>query len=155
MELAVLESLCRSKKHAGIISYPARLSKGVGLHYTAFRGDRRMNPAQQAAFCKLSLRKNLKPRSNVESRVRQNLVSNVKASRTKDAAILHDVLPALYALHPEKFQSVDKRLAADHKGHVFEAPEGRPVHVVTDMEQGLLFHSLSNAVRKCFEPICR
>ena len=64
-------------------------------------------------------------------------------------------LPALYALHPEKFQSVDKRLAADHKGHVFEAPEGRPVHVVTDMEQGLLFHSLSNAVRKCFEPKCR
>ncbi len=86
---------------------------------------------------------------------RQNLVSNVKASRTKDAAILHDALPALYALHPEKFQSVDKRLAADHKGHVFEAPEGRPVHVVTDMEQGLLFHSLSNAVRKCFEPKCR
>ena len=83
---------------------------------------------------------------------RQNLVSSVKASRTTDSAILHDALPALYALHPEKFQAVDRLLTDDHKGHVFESPEGRIVHVVTDVEQGLLFHSLSNAVQKCFEP---
>ena len=83
---------------------------------------------------------------------RQNLVSSVKASRTTDSAILHDALPALYALHPEKFQTVDRLLTDDHKGHVFESPEGRTVHVVTDVEQGLLFHSLSNAVQKCFEP---
>ena len=57
MELAVLESLCRSKKHAGIISYPARLSKGVGLHYMAFRCGKRANCAPQAALRKLSPRK--------------------------------------------------------------------------------------------------
>ena len=68
MELAVLESLCRSKKHAGIISYPARLSKGVGLHYMAFRCGKRANCAPQAALRKLSPRKKLKPGSNVERR---------------------------------------------------------------------------------------
>ena len=83
---------------------------------------------------------------------RQNLASNVEASRTKDSAVLHDALPALYALHPEKFKTIDRLLSDDYKGHVFESPEGRPVHVVTDMEQGLLFRSLSNAVQKCFEP---
>ena len=83
---------------------------------------------------------------------RQNLASNVGASRTTDSAILHDTLPALYALHPEKFQTADRLLADDCNGHVLESSEGRPVHVVTDMEQGLLFHSLSNAVQKCFEP---
>ena len=83
---------------------------------------------------------------------RQNLVSNVEALRTTDSAILHDALPALYALHPEKFQTIDRLLTDDCKGHVFESLEGRPVHVVTDMQQGLLFHSLSNAVQKCFEP---
>ena len=68
VELAVLESLCRSKKHAGIISYPARLSKGVGLHYMAFRCGKRANCAPQAALRKLSPRKKLKPSSNVERR---------------------------------------------------------------------------------------
>jgi hypothetical protein len=54
VDLAVLESLCGSKKHAGIISHPARLSKGAGLHYTAFRGDSRLNPAPIAEHLKLS-----------------------------------------------------------------------------------------------------
>ena len=54
VDLAVLESLCRPKKHAGIISYPARLSKGAGLHYTAFRGNSRLNPAPTGEHLKLS-----------------------------------------------------------------------------------------------------
>ena len=45
VDLAVLESLCGSKKHAGIISHPARLSKGAGLHYTVFRNDISQHPA--------------------------------------------------------------------------------------------------------------
>ena len=86
---------------------------------------------------------------------RQNLAMNVGVSRTRDSAILHDTLPALFAIHPEKFQFVDRRLNDDGNGHLVEAPEGRVVHVATEMEQGLLFHSLSNAVRKCFEPTRR
>ena len=36
MGLAVLEPLCRTKKHDGIVSYPTNVSKRVGLHYTDF-----------------------------------------------------------------------------------------------------------------------
>ena len=95
---------------------------------------------------------------------RQNLRSNVMASNTTasnttalnaevpDAAILHDTLPVLYALYPDKFTIVDMRLAVNGLGHLFETPEGRLVHVATDMDPPLLFHSISNGVRKCFEP---
>lgn len=78
--------------------------------------------------------------------IEQNLMSR---------AVFHDVLPALYTLHPEKFQTVDQLFSADQNGHVSENPEGRPVHVVTDMEQDLLLHSLSNGVRRCFDPADR
>lgn len=36
MGLAVLEPLGRTKKHAGIVSYPTSALKRVGLHYTDF-----------------------------------------------------------------------------------------------------------------------
>ena len=56
---------------------------------------------------------------------RQNLASNVEASRTKDSAVLHDALPALYALHPEKFKTIDRLLSDDYKGHVFAGGPSR------------------------------
>ena len=83
---------------------------------------------------------------------RQNLDSNVKASLSEDAAILHDALPAIYALHPDKFNVSDKCLVVNQQGRLSENPDGRIVHVVLDMEPGFLFSSISNSVQKCFEP---
>ena len=48
--LAVLESPCRSQKHAGIISKSRFRLKGVGLHYTNFPVFLRQYPANLSAF---------------------------------------------------------------------------------------------------------
>ena len=83
---------------------------------------------------------------------RQNLISNVKLSPSVDSAILHDALPALYALHPDRFQTVDRRLSVNHQGHLSDVSGGKVVHVVTDMDQNVFFPAISNAVNRCFEP---
>ena len=83
---------------------------------------------------------------------RQNIAVNVKESLSKDAAILHDAMPALYALHPDKFQVIDRRLVVDQQGHLSEVSSGRIVHVVSDMEPELLYTAISNSVYRCFEP---
>ena len=82
---------------------------------------------------------------------RQNLSSNIKASPSVNAAILHDAIPAIYAFHPDKFNVADRYLTVN-QGTLSEVKEGRLVHVVTDMGAGVLFSAISNAVRMCFEP---
>ena len=65
VRLAVFLSLCRSQKHADIISKSTMLSKGVGLHYTAFRD---VNPAKTpiaTQYRQLSMRKKSERRLNV------------------------------------------------------------------------------------------
>ncbi len=70
VRLAVILSLCRSQKHAGIISHPAMISKEAGLHYTASRGVNPAKPPIPAQCRQLSVRKKSERGRTVESRGR-------------------------------------------------------------------------------------
>ena len=74
VRLAVFLSLCRPQKHADIISKSAMLSKGVGLHYTAFRDVNPAKPPIATQYRQLSMRKKSERRLNVESRAKHLLL---------------------------------------------------------------------------------
>ena len=70
---------------------------------------------------------------------RCNMASNVKTGQSKQAAVLHDVLPCLYSIHPELFGVRDVRLTVDEWGHIEENPTGLPVKIATDLAPGAFF----------------
>ncbi len=76
---------------------------------------------------------------------RCNLESNVKTSQSGEAAVLHDALPCLYAIHPEAFTVEEMRLSVNEWGHTEIDAAGYPVHVATALRPGFLRESLTHA----------
>lgn len=77
--------------------------------------------------------------------MRCNRTSNVKSGQSEDDAVLHDVLPCLYAVRPELFTVRDMCLTVDEWGHVEEAADGIPVKVATKLVPGQFKHLFENA----------
>ncbi len=77
---------------------------------------------------------------------RNSLDSNVACGTTRDAAVLHDVLPALYAMDPSGFTVVDRRLSVDRWGRTFEEESGRLVHVAVALKPGYFYQKF----KECF-----
>ncbi len=76
---------------------------------------------------------------------------NMKANQDYnhiDAAVLHDVLPVLYALRPDRFTVEDMKIAVDRYGSTKSDPAGSAVKVVTDVDEDLLDNFLTDAFRR-------
>ena len=59
-----------------------------------------------------------------------------------NGACMHDSMPVLYTLFPEKFEFSEMRILCDEWGHLEENPNGFPVHIAVKTEDRLLLNSL-------------
>ncbi len=61
-------------------------------------------------------------------------------------AVLHDAMPVLYLLEPEKFKVEDMTLSADSTGRIRPSKEGRVVHVAVSCPETLLYERVKMAI---------
>ncbi len=73
--------------------------------------------------------------------LRCNLASNTKYDGIP-AAVLHDTMPVLYSVYPDKFTVSEKSLSCDDRGRIFEDAAGCPVRIAEQVEEGLLMDLL-------------
>lgn len=61
-------------------------------------------------------------------------------------AVLHDALPVLYLLEPEKFKVEDMTFATDNTGRIWLSESGKKVHVAVSCPENLLYERVKGAI---------
>lgn len=60
-----------------------------------------------------------------------------------NGAVLHDVMPILYMMYPQKFTATKMKVRSDEYGKTFEAEDGVEIDVITEVEEGLMPEALN------------
>lgn len=81
--------------------------------------------------------------SVIKKVIEQNFKSNMKYTRGAIGAVLHDCLPILYLMFPDKFELEDVMLLADATGKITkDASRGRMIHVAKSCDPDLVFRTI-------------
>ena len=64
-------------------------------------------------------------------------------------AVVHDLLPVLYALDKSSFSITDMHLLVDKWGHIYENPRGYMVHVATGLDTAAFYQSICQSFGAC------
>lgn len=81
--------------------------------------------------------------SVIKKVIEQNFKSNMKYTRGAIGAVLHDCLPILYLMFPDKFELEDIMLGADATGRITkDTTRGRMIHVAKSCDSDLVFRTI-------------
>lgn len=77
--------------------------------------------------------------------LRYNLKANTEYNGIK-GAVMHDSMPLLYLIQPEKFRVVEMKLSSDEFGALHESPQGKTVKVALTAENELMKSSIRSVL---------
>lgn len=79
----------------------------------------------------------------IKKAIEQNFKSNMKYTRGAIGAVLHDCLPILYLMFPDKFELENIMLGTDATGRITkDTTQGRMIHVAKSCDPDLMYRTI-------------